>query len=170
MTTLPNPNRGFRFPAEVIEYAVWLYHCFSLSLRDAELILATRGVVVSDESIREWGLRFGRRFADAPKRRRPKPGDKWRLSEVFIRICGKLHPFWCAMDRNRVVLDSLAEPVQRHRAAIPRREVSEAWFRICPFRVTQAVRRPRPVGAGFRLGKGVLCGRRPASPGQARWG
>src|SRR5689334_10286966 len=29
-----NPYRGFRFPREVIEHAVWLYHCFSLSLRD----------------------------------------------------------------------------------------------------------------------------------------
>ncbi len=30
MTTSPNPCRGFRFPAEVVEYAIWLYHCFSL--------------------------------------------------------------------------------------------------------------------------------------------
>ena len=53
MTTSPNPYRGFRFPPEVIERAVWLYHCFSLSLRDVELILAARGIVVSYESIRE---------------------------------------------------------------------------------------------------------------------
>jgi hypothetical protein len=76
MTTSPNPYRGFRFPAEIIEHAVWLYHCFSLSLRDVETILAARGVVVSYESIREWGLRFGRLFANTLKRRRPKPGDK----------------------------------------------------------------------------------------------
>jgi len=44
MTTPPNPYRGFRFPAEVIEHAVWLYHCFSLSLRDVETILAARGL------------------------------------------------------------------------------------------------------------------------------
>jgi hypothetical protein len=60
MTTAPSPYRGFRFPAEVIEHAVWLHHCFSLSLRDVETILAARGIVVSYESIREWGLRFGR--------------------------------------------------------------------------------------------------------------
>jgi hypothetical protein len=34
MTISPNPYRGFRFPPAVIEHAVWLYHCFSLSLRD----------------------------------------------------------------------------------------------------------------------------------------
>ena len=71
-----NPYRGFRYPAEVIQHAVWLYHCFSLSLRDVETILAVRGVVVSYESIREWGLRFGRMFANELKRRRPRPGDK----------------------------------------------------------------------------------------------
>src|SRR6202023_3549332 len=51
-------------PAAVIEHAVWLYHCFSLSLQDVELILAVRGIVVSYESIREWGLRFSRIFAN----------------------------------------------------------------------------------------------------------
>ncbi len=69
MTTSPAPYRGFRFPAEVIQHAVWLYHCFSLSLRDVETILAARGVVVSYESIREGGLRFGRLFANTLKRR-----------------------------------------------------------------------------------------------------
>jgi putative transposase len=91
MSATPNPYHSFRFPAEVIQHAVWLYHCFSLSLREVELILAARGIVVSYESIREWGLCFGRLFANALKRRRPKPGDKWFLDEVFTRIRGKLH-------------------------------------------------------------------------------
>lgn len=78
-----NPYRGFRFPPEVIVHAVWLYHCFSLSLRDVELILAARGVTVSYESIRDWGIRFGRQFATTLKRRRPNPGDKWHLDEVL---------------------------------------------------------------------------------------
>ena len=54
-----------------------------------KLILTARGVVVSYESIREWGLRFGRMFAKALKRRRPRPGDKWFKDEVFIHIRGK---------------------------------------------------------------------------------
>ena len=58
MTTSPHPYLGFRFPAEIIEHAVWLYHCFSLSLRDVETILAARGIVVSYESIRDWGPAF----------------------------------------------------------------------------------------------------------------
>ena len=104
-----NPYRGFRFPREIIQHAVWLYHCFSLSLRDVETILAERGIVVSYESIREWALRFGRMFAAALKRRRPKPGDKWHLDEVFIRIRGKLHYLWRAVDQHGNVLDVLVQ-------------------------------------------------------------
>src|SRR3954453_4649809 len=89
MRTMPDPYRGFRFPAEIIAHAVWLYHCFNLSLREVETILAERGVVVSHESIRAWGLRFGRAFANALKERRPRPGDKWHLDKFFIRIRGK---------------------------------------------------------------------------------
>jgi len=75
MTTSPNPYHGFRFPAEVIEHAVWLYYPFNLSLRGVELILAAHGVVVSYENIREWGLRFGRLFVNTLRRRRPKPAE-----------------------------------------------------------------------------------------------
>ena len=52
----PDPHYRHRFPAELISHAVWLYHVFSLSFRDVELILAERGVVVSYESIRRWCL------------------------------------------------------------------------------------------------------------------
>jgi transposase-like protein len=60
MTTSHNSHRGFRYPTEIIQHAVWLYYCFSLSLRDVELILAARVIVVSNKTVREWGLRFGR--------------------------------------------------------------------------------------------------------------
>ena len=68
MSTMSNPYRGFRYPAEIINQAVWLYHCFSLSLREVELILAARGIAVSYETIREWSLRFGRTYAKTLKR------------------------------------------------------------------------------------------------------
>jgi len=43
MTPEPATYPGYRFPAEIISYAVWLYHVFGLSLREVELILAERG-------------------------------------------------------------------------------------------------------------------------------
>ncbi len=117
MSTSPNPYRGFRFPAEIISEAVWLYHRFSLSLREVELILAARGIEVSYETIREWGPRFGREFANTLKRRRPKPDHKWFLDEVFIRIRGKQHYLWRAVDQNGVVLDILVQSRRNTKAA-----------------------------------------------------
>jgi putative transposase len=94
----PDPHHRHRFPAELISHAVWLYHVFSLSFRDVELILAERGVIVSYESIRRWCLKFGTSFASSLRRRRPRPGDKWHLDEVFIRIQGEVHYVWRAVD------------------------------------------------------------------------
>src|ERR1700749_649577 len=116
MTMLTNPYRGFRFPAEIIEHAVWLFYFFILSLRDVERIFAASGIVVSYEGIRQWGLRFGRLFANALKRRRPRPGDKWFLDEVFIRIAGKQHYLWRAVDQDGQVLDILVQSKRNAKA------------------------------------------------------
>jgi putative transposase len=62
---------------------------FSLSLRDVELILAERGILVTHESVWRWGLKFGPEFAKRLRRRRPRPGDTGHLDEVFIRINGE---------------------------------------------------------------------------------
>ena len=52
--------RGYRFPAEVIEHAVWLYFRFPLSLRMVEDLLAARGITVSHQTVRCWAEKFGR--------------------------------------------------------------------------------------------------------------
>jgi transposase-like protein len=43
--------KNHRFPAEIIQYAVWLYFVFPLSFRDVELLLHQRGIMLSHESI-----------------------------------------------------------------------------------------------------------------------
>ena len=48
-----------RFPAEVICHAVWLYTRFTLSLRDVKELLSERGIVVTNETVRRWFLKFG---------------------------------------------------------------------------------------------------------------
>jgi hypothetical protein len=50
MTTSKSIDRGYRFPAEVIEQAVWHSIRFPPSLRMVEDLLAARGIVVSHES------------------------------------------------------------------------------------------------------------------------
>ncbi|WOJ91642.1 IS6 family transposase (plasmid) [Methylocapsa polymorpha] len=117
MKASPDPHYRHRFPAEIISRAVWLYHAFSLSFRDVELILAERGAIVSYETIRRWCLKFGQSFAQNLRHRRPRPGDKWHLDEVFIRINGELHYLWRAVDQDGVVLDILVQNRRDGKAA-----------------------------------------------------
>ena len=117
MKTPSAPHFRHRFPAEIISHAVWLYHVFSLSLRDVELILAERGVVVSYETVRRWCKKFGASFAGRMRRRRTRPGDKWHMDEVFIRIQGVQHYLWRAVDQDGVVLDILVQPRRDANAA-----------------------------------------------------
>ncbi len=99
----------YRFLAEIISHPVWLYHVFSLSLRDVELILAERGITVTHESIRQWTLKIGADIARRLRKRRARPGDTWHMDEVFIRLNGTLHYLWRAVDGNGVVLDILVQ-------------------------------------------------------------
>jgi putative transposase len=101
--------RRHRFPAEVISHAVWLYFRFNLGFRDVEELLAERGVQVSYETIRRLCAKFGPVFALQLQRRRARPGDKWHLDEVAIRICGHRHWLWRAVDQHGVVLDILVQ-------------------------------------------------------------
>jgi putative transposase len=114
MSTSPTPNlyKRHRFPAEIIRHCVWLYYRFSLSYRDVEELMVERGITVSHEAVRYWCGKFGQAYANALRRRCPRPGDKWHLDEVFLTINKERHYFWRAVDQGGNVLDIL---VQRRR-------------------------------------------------------
>src|SRR5918995_5607815 len=116
-STTKNPYAGHRFPPELISYTVWLYFRFPLSLRMVEEMLAFRGIEVSHETIRQWGLKFGQEFANIIRRRLPQPGDKWHLDEVVLKIAGKTHYLWRAVDQHGVVLDVLVQSRRDKKAA-----------------------------------------------------
>ena len=109
--------KGHRFPVEIISHCVWLYHRFPLCLRDVEQMMAHRGVSVSYDTIHQWCRKFGQTYANGLRRRRPRPGDKWHLDEVFIKINGKIHYLWRAVDQQGTVLDILVTPRRNAKAA-----------------------------------------------------
>jgi len=109
--------KGFRYPREIIAYAVWAYHRLALSTADVEDLLAARGVIVSREAIRLWVNRFGRHFANCIRRDRSRPNDKWHLDEVVITIRGEKHWLWRAIDANGDVLDILVQTRRNAKAA-----------------------------------------------------
>ena len=79
-----------RFPPEFIRHAVWLYARFTLSYRDAEVLLAERGLDICCETVRRWFLKFGAPVARILRRIRPTPGDYWHLDEIVIVVRGRV--------------------------------------------------------------------------------
>jgi putative transposase len=61
--------------------------------------------VVTYETIRSWCAKFGPDYANQLRRRRPRPGDKCHLDEVFVKINGTIHYLWRAVDQHGRVLD-----------------------------------------------------------------
>ncbi|MDV6278230.1 DDE-type integrase/transposase/recombinase [Rhodococcus erythropolis] len=96
--------KGFRLPREIISHCVWLYHRFPLSFREIELLMAACGVEVTYETICTWCTRFGLEYARRLRRRAPRPGDKWHVDEVFVKIRGVRKYLWRAVDQHGNVL------------------------------------------------------------------
>ena len=106
-----------RFPTEIIQYAVWLYHRFNLSHRDIEDLLAERGIEVSYESIRLWCNKFGPKYVKRLKRRHQGFGDTFYIDEVFVKIQGKQQYLWRAVDQDGEVVDVFLQARRDGKAA-----------------------------------------------------
>jgi putative transposase len=108
----PDHYQHHRFPIAIIRHGVWLSVRFCLSYRGVEELLFARGIIVTYEAIRQWCRKFGQAYANQLRHRRPRPGEKWHLDEVFLTIQGERPYLWRAVDQDGHILDLL---VQRRR-------------------------------------------------------
>ena len=106
-----------RFPPAIIQYAVWLYYKFNLSHRDVEDLLAERGISVSYEAIRLWCNKFGTKYARRLRRNYQGFGDTFFIDEVFVKIQGKQHYLWRAVDQDGEVVDVFLQTRRDGKAA-----------------------------------------------------
>jgi putative transposase len=112
-----HPYKHHHFPAEIISHGVWLYFRFCLSYRDVEELLFARGITVTYEAIGKWCRKFGPSYANELRHRRPRPGDKWHLDEVFLTLNDAPHYVWRAVDQDGHVLDILVQHRRDKKAA-----------------------------------------------------
>jgi len=117
MTASESLYRRHRFPSDIISHCVWLYFRFSLSFRDVEELMSSRGVSLTYETVREWCLKFGQIYANDLRRKSPRAGDRWHLDEVFLKINGRSHFLWRAVDQDGDVLDILVQSKRNKKAA-----------------------------------------------------
>jgi putative transposase len=116
---MPNPvsYKRHRFSPQIIAHPVWLYFRFPLSLRLVEEMLLKRGIVVSYETIRRWGRKFGPDYARRLRRKPPRPTDIWHLDEIVVGIAGRKHWLWRAIDQDGSVLDEVVQSRRNTKAA-----------------------------------------------------
>ena len=98
---------------------MWLYYRFLLSYRDVEELLAERGV---RSATRPSGCGAGSSGRPSPTGcagGAPGPGDKWHLDEVQLKINGRKHWLWRAVDQDGLVLDILVQERRNQEAAEP---------------------------------------------------
>ena len=121
----PPSYSGYRFLADIIHRAVWMYLRFTLSYRDVEELLAERGIQVTYETVRRWVLSFGPIIARRLRAQRPTPFGRWHLDEMFVQIGGKQMYLWRAVDAEGEVLEVLVQ------AKRDRRSMKEISARPC---------------------------------------
>ena len=110
---------GFRFPREVIAVAVRWYLRYGLSYRDAEELLAERGVTVDHVTIYRWVQRFTPGFIEAARFCRHAPGDRWFADETYVKVPGRWTCLYRAIDQHGQIIDVLL-PDRRDLAAARR--------------------------------------------------
>jgi putative transposase len=109
--------KRYRFPPAIIQYAVWLYYRFNVSHRDIEDLLAQRGISVTHESIRLWCNKFGTKYAARLRKRHQGYGDTFFIDEVFVKIDGKQHYLWRAVDQDGEIVDVFLQKRRHAKAA-----------------------------------------------------
>ncbi len=105
-------------PCSSIRVAVSTPTRLPVSLRDAEDLLAERGVAVSYETVRRWVNHFGPMVAVDLRKRRLKPHTTWYLDEVYLKIDGRMVYLWRAVDAEGEVLDVLVQSKRNKHAAL----------------------------------------------------
>ena len=140
-----NPFRCFNSSREVIRQAVLLYVRYPLSLRQVEDRLFERGIDICHETVCFWWNRFGPIVAAEVRRRRIDQRLysvwRWHLDEVFVKINGKTHYLWRAIDHEGEDLEVFATKRRDSRAAL------------------EFLKRARSVTAGRIRSRRTVCGR-----------
>jgi IS6 family transposase len=109
--------RGFRFPAEVILWAVRWYLRFPVSYRDLELMLADRGVTVDHTTMYRRVQRFAPELEKRVRRHlRPCRGP-WHVDETYVRVGGEWRYLYRAVDGTGQTIEFMLSAKRDKKAA-----------------------------------------------------
>ena len=150
------PFNRLQLPTDVIFLVVLWRLRYKLSLRDLAEMFLDRGFTFTHEAVREWEALFAPMMTQyLRKRRRGKVGNSWYVDETFVKVNGKWHYLYRAIDRDGNLVDVRLSR-KRDKAA------AKAFFRkaqettgVCPDRVTTDGHKPYPDAIKVELGEHV---------------
>ena len=96
---------GYRFPPEVIVFAVRWYLRFGLFYRDLEEPLAERGIEVDHVTLYRWVQRFTPLLVEAARPYRHAIGGRWFVDETYVKVAGVWRYGSRAVDQNGQFID-----------------------------------------------------------------
>jgi len=105
------------YPPEIIIHSVYLYCRFSLSYRDIEEILETRGIKVDHATLQRWVIKFSPVLNSEFRKRKKKVGGSWRMDETYIKVNGKWKYLYRAVDKEGHTIDFLLRAKRDKKAA-----------------------------------------------------
>ncbi len=93
------------FNEDVIIVAVGYYLRYNLSYREVQEILYDRGINVSHTTIYRWVQEYGKLLYQIWKKKNKKSFYSWKMDETYIKIKGKWHYLYRAIDADGLTLD-----------------------------------------------------------------
>ena len=100
-----NHFKGKQFQQDVIIVAVGYYLRYNLSYREVQEILYDRGINVSHTTIYRWVQEYGKLLYQIWKKKNKKSFYSWKMDETYIKIKGKWHYLYRAIDADGLTLD-----------------------------------------------------------------
>lgn len=97
--------KGKQFQEDIIMVAVGYYLMYHLSYREISEIMNDRGITVCHTTIYRWVQEYSQIIYCLWKKRNKSVGDSWRMDETYIKIKGKWHYLYRAIDSSGLTLD-----------------------------------------------------------------
>jgi putative transposase len=109
--------KGAHFVKDIILTCVRWYLAYPLSYRQLEELMQERGVPVDHATIHRWVLKYTPRLEAAFHRRKRSVGSSWRMDETYIKVKGRWHYLYRAVDKSGQTIDFLLTAQRDEQAA-----------------------------------------------------
>lgn len=117
MNIVKQTFKRLHYPVEVILVCLHWYLAYSLSLRNLEEMMQERGIFVDHSTIHRWILRLTPKLASVARKKRKIYGGSWYLDETYIKIKGKWHYLYRAVNGHGETIDFMLSKKRNKKSA-----------------------------------------------------